>query len=257
MAKITVSPKEIEASSLEAARKKGTGSFFLDILGAPLLKRPALSESVAKYRKGLTDADISAGEAVSKATGLGRVFNEEIRTPIKTVGGLEVSHVKNVKRLTAPLVKAQKFLVPIFAYEGLRRMMGGGDHGGEKVQEGKMSMTRDEQAALLKAASVIEKLGKEREQLIEMLAVALQEKQARKLASEMVSKGFVQQDDLDKKAEELAKEDDLGMVKKALDLTQSGFDLGKLEKKASVDGVEGAEELDPMTAYLVDYIHGR
>jgi hypothetical protein len=256
VAKITVTPREIEAASLEVARKKGTGSFFLDILGAPLLKRPALSESVAKYRKGLTGADVAAGEAASKATGLGRIFEEEIRTPIKTVGGLEVSHVQKVRRLTAPLVKAQKLLVPIFAYEGLRRMMGGGDDG-KKDQEGKMSMTRDEQAALLKAASVIEKLGKEREQLIGMLASALHEKQARKLASEMVTKGFVQQDDLDKKAEELAKEDDLGMVKKALDLTQNGFDLGKIEKKASVDGAESVEDLDPMTAYLVDYIHGR
>lgn len=255
MAKITVSPKELEASSLEAARKKGTGSFFLDILGAPLLKRPALSEAVAKYRKGLTEADVAAGHAASKVTGLGRVFEEEVRTPVKTVGELEVAHVRKVPRLTAPLVKAQKFLVPIFAYEGLRRMMGGGG-GEEKAQEGKMAMTRDEQAALLKAAAVIEKLGKEREQLISMLAVALHEKQARKLAGEMAQQGLIPQEEMDKKAEELAKEDDLGIVKKAVDLTQNGFNLGKVEKKASVEGAEEGE-LDPMTEYLVDYIHGR
>jgi len=52
--KIRVEPGEIEAAKLEAARKKGTGSFAVDILGAPLLKRPALSEAVARYRQALS-----------------------------------------------------------------------------------------------------------------------------------------------------------------------------------------------------------
>lgn len=252
MTTIRVSPEEVEHAELETARKKGTGSFFADILGAPLLKRPALSESVAKYRQALTKADIAAGEHAGKIPGLGRIFSEEIRTPVKTVGGFEVSRVQKVKRLTAPLVKAQRFLVPIFAYEGLRRIMGGGDKDDEK--KGETTMTRDEQVVMLKAASLIEKLGKEREYLIDQLALVLHEKQAHSLASEMVKKGLVSEDDLDKKASELSKEADLGVVRRAVDLAQTGFDLGKLEKKAEVEGAEGEEELDPITALLVNDI---
>lgn len=252
--KIKIEPKEVERAELESARKKGTGSFFLDILGAPLLKRPALSESVAKYRQALTKADITAGEHAAKLPGLGRIFHEEIKTPVKSVGGFEVSKVENVKRLTAPLVKAQKFLVPIFAYEGLRRIMGGGD----KAEENRKAatMTRDEQAVMLKSAALIEKLGSERAWLIDQLALALHEKQARTLAGEMADKGLIAHSEMDKKAIELAKEDDLGIVKKAVDLTQSGFGMGKVEKTASVEGAENGE-MDPMTEYLVGFINGR
>lgn len=255
MPNIKVTPAEIEGAKFEAAKKKGTGSFFLDILGAPLMKRPALSEAVAKYRTALTNADISAGEAASKVPGLGRILEEEVRTPIKSVGGLEVAKVERVKRLTAPLVKAQKFMVPIFAYEGLRRMMSGGDEAAEKAG-GEKTMTRDERAMLMKAASVIEQLGKEREMLIEQLATALHEKQAHKLASDMADKGLIAREDMQKKASELTKESDLGVVKKAIDLAEMGFDLGKVEKRASVEGHEGGE-LDPMTEYLAGFINGR
>jgi hypothetical protein len=252
--KIKVTPEEVRGAELEAARNKGTGSFFLDILGAPLKKRPALSEAVAKYRMGLTKADIAAGHVAGKVPVVGRLFNEEVRTPIKTVGGFEVAKVEKVKRLTAPLVRAQKFLMPIFAYEGLRRVMAGGDGNSEK--KGNETMTRDEQAVMLKAASLIDQLGKEREFLIDQLAIAHHEKQASSLAREMVEKGMLASEDMDKKASELFKEPDLGMVKKAVDLAQGGFDLGKIEKKASVDGSDGSE-LDPMTEYLVNFIHGR
>jgi hypothetical protein len=251
--KITVKPEEVGRAELEAARKKGTGSFFLDILGAPLLKRPALSEAVAKVRRGLTKADIAAGEAVGKGP-LRGIFEEEIRTPIKNVGGLEVAKVDKVRRLTAPLVKSQRFLVPIFAYEGLRRVMAG-DSDSEK--KGEATMTRDEQAVMVKAASLIEKLGKEREFLVEQLALALHEKQAGTLAREMADKGMIAPEDLEKKASELAKEQDLGVVRKAVDLVQGGFDLGKIEKKASVEGSGDGSEMDPMTEYLVNFIHGR
>lgn len=251
---IKVEPGEVERAQHEAARKKGTGSFFLDILGAPLLKRPALSESVAKYRQALTKADITAGEHVAKVPGLGRIFNEEIRTPVKSVGGFEVSKVENVKRLTAPLVKAQKFMVPIFAYEGLRRIMSGGDKSETKGKAA--TMTRDEQAVMLKAAALIEKLGGEREYLIDQLATLLHEKQARSLAGEMAEKGLIAHSELEKKAVELSKEVDLGVIKKAVDLTQNGFGMGKVEKTAQVEGSENGE-MDPMTEYLVGFINGR
>ena len=203
---------------------------------------------------GLTKEDIAAGEAAGKIPGLGRIFEEERRIPIKEVpGGLEVAKVEKVKRLTAPLAKAQRFLVPIFAYEGLRRIIGGDE---SEKRSGENMMTRDEQAVLLKAAAVIEKLGKEREQLIGMLAQALHEKSAVKLAREMADKGLIAPEEFDKKARELAREEDLGIVKKALDLAQGGFDLGKVEKKASVES-SGDGELDPMTEYLVGYINGR
>lgn len=253
MPKIKVTPEEIAAAGVEAAKKKGTGSFFLDILGAPLLKRPALSETVAKYRTALQKADIAAGEAAGKVPGLGRVLQEEIRTPVKTVGGLEVAQVRRVKRLTAPLVKSQRFLVPIFAYEGLRRILGGAEEAATKAS-GDTTMTRDEQAVLLKAAATIEKLGKEREALIGMLAEALHEKQASKIAREMAAKGMIASEDMEKKASELAKESDLGVIRKAVDLAERGFDLGKLEKRAAVDGVADGEEMDPMTSYLADYV---
>jgi hypothetical protein len=253
-----VTPEEVSAASLEAARKKGTGSFFLDILGAPLLKRPALSNAVAKYRKGLTDADVRAGEAAGKIPGLGRIFEEEMRTPVKTVGNLEVSHVAKVKRLTAPLVKAQKFMVPLFAYEGLRRVFSGGD--GEAQAQGKGAsdtmMTRDEQAVLVKAAAVIEQLGKERAMLIDQLAVAMHEKQAHTIAADMADKGMVSREDVEKKAAELALEPDLGIVKKAVDLSQRGFEMGRIEKTAQLeDGSEG--DMDPLTEMLVNHIRGR
>lgn len=252
--KIKVTPEEIGRAELEAARKKGTGSFFLDILGAPILRRPALSESVAKYRMALTRADIAAGEAVGKIPGLGKILSEERRIPVKEVPeGLEVVKVEKVKRLTAPLVKAQRFLVPIFAYEGLRRIIGGDE---SEKKSGENMMTRDEQAVLLKAAAVIEKLGKERDQLIDMLAQALHEKNAVKLAREMAEKGLIQPEEFDKKAQELAREEDLGIVKKAVDLAQSGFELGRLEKKASV-ATSPDGELDPVTEYLVGFINGR
>lgn len=256
MPSIKVTPEEIEAASMEAARKKGTGSFFLDILGAPLLKRPALSESVAKYRKGLTDADIRAGEVAGKIPGIGRIFNEEMRTPVKTVGNLEVSHVRSVKRLTAPLVKAQKFMVPLLAYEGLRRIVSGGDKEEQPKGASETMMTRDEQAMLVKAASVIEKLGKEREILIEQLAIAMHEKQAHSIAADMAEKGMVAHEDVEKKAAELAKESDLGVVKKAVDLAQRGFELGRVEKTASAEG-ESDEEMDPLTALLMSDINNR
>jgi hypothetical protein len=252
--KIKVTPEEVRGAEIEAARNKGTGSFFLDILGAPLKKRPALSEAVAKYRMGLTKADIAAGSVAGKIPVVGRLFNEEIRTPIKTVGGFEVAKVEKVKRLTAPLVKAQKFLLPIFAYEGLRRVMAGGDKQAEK--KGEQIMTRDEQAVMVKAASLIEKLGKERAFLIDELAATLHEKHASILAREMVDKGMLASEDMEKKAIELSKEPDLGMIKKAVDLAQGGFDLGKIEKTSSVEGSDGSE-LDPVTEYLVNFIHGR
>lgn len=256
MPKIIVTPEEVAAATSEAARKKGTGSFFLDILGAPLMKRPALSETVAKYRTALTKADISAGEAAAKVPGLGKILTEEIRTPVKTVGGLEVAKLERVKRLSAPLVKAQKFLVPIFAYEGLRKIMGGSGEAADKAG-GETTMTRDEQAMLLKAAGTIEQLAKEREFLIDKLAEALHEKQASKIARDMGERGLIAPEDIEKKASELAKEDDLGIVRKAVDLAERGFDLGKLEKRASVDGVADGEEMDPLTAYLADHVSGR
>jgi hypothetical protein len=126
-----------------------------------------------------------------------------------------------------------------------------------KAAGDKSMMTREEQTALLKAASVIEKLGKEREMLIDALAKAMHEKNAVKLAYEMAEKGLIAQEDLTKKAEELTKEEDLSVVKKAVDLSQRGFELGKLEKRASVDGVQDGEELDPLTQCLVDHINGR
>lgn len=200
---------------------------------------------------------MAAGEVAGKTPGIGGIFKEEVRTPIKTVGDLEVSQVKKTKRLTAPLVKAQRFAVPILAYEGLRRMMAGPQPEAAKAAGEKSMMTREEQTALLKAASVIEKLGHEREMLIEALAKALHEKDAVKIAHEMAEKGLIAQEDLSKKAEELSKEEDLGIVKKAVDLSQRGFELGKLEKRANVDGVQDGEEMDPMTEYLVDHINGR
>lgn len=251
MPSISVSSGEVEAAKLEAARKKGTGSFFLDILGAPLLKRPALSNAVAKGRKALTDADVHAGEAASKATGMHRFFEEEMRTPVKTVGNFEVSHVAKVKRLTAPLVKAQKFLVPIFAYEGLRRITAGKD------KEATMTMTRDEQTMLLKAASVIETLGKQNEFLTEQVALLLHEREAHKLASVMAEKGIVAHEDIEKKAAEIAREENLGVIRKAVDLQERGFELGRVEKTASVEGSDGEEEMDPLTALLVGDIKGR
>lgn len=256
MTLLHVPDKALEAGKLEAARKKGTGSFFLDILGAPLLKRPALSNAVAKGRKALTDADVHAGEAVSKATGMHRVFEEEMKTPVKTVGNFEISHVQKVKRLSAPLVKAQKFLVPIFAYEGLRRIMADKKTPDKEAGE-KMTMTREEQTVMLKAANVIEQLGKEREALIDQVANLMHEKQAFKLAAEMGRKGIVAHEDIEKKAEELSKEEDLGIVKKAVDLSERGFELGRLEKTASVEGAAEGEELDPLTSYLVDHVRGR
>lgn len=255
MAKVKVSPAEISAATQEAARKKGTGSFILDILGAPLLRRPALSKAVGKYREGLTKADIAAGEVAGKTPGIGGIFKEEIKTPVKTVGDLEVSQVRKVKRLSAPLAKAQRFLVPVFAYEGLRRMLSGGKEEAKAAGENGM-MTREEQVALTKAASLIEKLGKEREQLIEMLASALHEKHAMKLAREMAERGLIAAEDMDKKASELVNEPDLGIVKKAIDLSQKGFELGKVEKTASIEGFENGE-LDPMTEYLAGYVNGR
>ncbi len=117
-------------------------------------------------------------------------------------------------------------------------------------------MTREEQTALLKAASLIEKLGKENDQLTDMLANALHEKHAIKIARDMAEKGLIANEDLDKKAQELAAEPDLGVVKKAVDLSQKGFDLGRLEKTASVEGQEDGD-LDPMTEYLKDYVTGR
>lgn len=257
MPTISVTPEEVAAAKFEAAKKKGTGSFFVDILGAPLMKRPALSEAVAKYRTALTKADVAAGEAAAKVPGLSRILEEETRTPVKTVGGLEVSKVERVKRLTAPLVKAQRFLVPIFAYEGLRRVVGATD--GDKASEkagGETAMTRDERAMLLKSAAVIEQLGKERELLIEQLAEALHERQAYKLAGEMAEKGLIAREELQKKASELSRESDLGVVRKAVDLAERGFDLGKVEKRASVEGSENGE-LDPMTEYLAGFINGR
>lgn len=256
MPKITVTPEEVAAATSEAARKKGTGSFFLDILGAPLMKRPALSKTVAKYRTALTKADISAGEAAAKVPGLGKILTEEIRTPVKTVGGLEVAKLERVKRLSAPLVKAQKFLVPIFAYEGLRKIMGGSGEAADKAG-GETTMTRDEQAMLLKAASAIEQLAKEREFLIDKLAEALHEKQASRIAHDMGERGLIAPEDVEKKAGELTKEADLSVVRKALDLAERGFDLGKLEKRASVDGVAEGEEMDPLTEYLANHVNGR
>lgn len=253
--RIRVSAGEVEHAKLDHARKKGTGSFFADILGAPALKRPALSEAVGKYRNALTQGDVRAGEAVSKATGLHRVFEEEIRTPVKRQGPFEVTHVQNVKRLSAPLVKAQKFLTPIFAYEGLRRIIGGGHSEEKAAGETKMTMTRDEQTVMLKAASMIEKLGKENELLVDEVARLTHQNAAVKVAGDMAKKGLISQDDLEKKAGELAGED-LEVVKKAIDLTQSGFELGKVEKTAKVEGSE-EDELDPITAMLVDDIHGK
>lgn len=182
------------------------------------------------------------------------MFHEEMRTPVKTVGNLEVSHVAKVKRLSAPLVKAQKFMVPLFAYEGLRRIISGGD-GDEAQGKGasEAMMTRDEQAVLLKAAAVIEKLGKEREFLIDQLAIAHHEKQAHTIAADMATKGIVAHEDVEKKAAELAKESDLGVVRKAVDLAQRGFDLGQVEKTAQLEDGSG-EEMDPLTELLFNDI---
>lgn len=255
---IHVSPGAVNAAKLEAARKKGTGSFFADILGARLLKRPALSNAVARYRKGLTDADVAAGGAVSKATGLHKVFEEEIKTPVKTVGNFEVSHVEKAKRLTAPLVKAQKFMVPIFAYEGLRRITAGDKKSPDKEAGERMTMTREEQTVMMKAASVIEQLGKDREFLIDQVAALLHEKQAHKIASDMVEKGMIAPEEIEKKAAELSLEPDLGVIKKAVTMAQHGFELGRVEKTASsVEGMSEGEEMDPLTELLVNDIKGR
>lgn len=215
-------------------------------------RRPALSESVGKYRKALVKADVAAGETLGKVPGLGRILQEEIRTPVKTVGPYEIAHVERVKRLTAPLVKAQRFAVPFLAYEGLRRIM----TGHEEAQPKAANMTRDEQKVMMDAASLIEKLGQERELLIGWLAQACHEKQAVKMASEMADAGYIAPEEMSKKAEELSKESDLGIVKKALDLTSKGFGLGRVEKRASVEGSEDGEEMDPMTEYLVQHVNG-
>ncbi len=71
----------------------------------------------------------------------------------------------------------------------------------------------------------------------------------------MVNRGLIAQDEMEKKAAELAKEPDLGIVKKAVDLAQNGFELGRVENTA-VEGYESSE-LDPWTDYLVGYIQGR
>lgn len=107
----------------------------------------------------------------------------------------------------------------------------------------------------MKAANLIEKLGQERDALIEALAKTLHEKSAHQLAQSMAERGLIQPDEVEKKASELSKEEDLGIVKKAVDLAQSGFEMGHLEKVA-VEGQEG-EELDELTAYLVGHIQGR
>jgi hypothetical protein len=117
-------------------------------------------------------------------------------------------------------------------------------------------MTRDEQVVLVKAAAVIETLGKQNDWLTEQLAIALHEKQATKLAHTMVDKGLIAATDLEKKASELTQDQNLDIVKKAIELNEAGFNLGSLEKQATVEGSEGAE-LDPLTQYLVDHIHGR
>ncbi len=256
MPSVSVTPGEIEAAKSTAARNKGTGSFFLDIFGSPLMKRhPALSETVARYRRGLTDADVRGGEAVAKAApATSKLLSEEIKTPVKTMGNLEVSHVAKVHRLTAPLAKAQKFLVPIFAYEGLRRIMAGKDHGKEAGE--RTMMTREEQGTMLKAAALIEQLGSEREILIETVAKLQHEKQAMKLAADMAGKGLIAQEDVATKAAELAREEDLGIVKKAVDLSERGFDMGRVEKTAGAEG-EMPEDSDPMTDYLTAFVKGR
>lgn len=250
--KIRVTPEEIARAPIELAKRKGTGSFVVDILGAPIARRPALSEAVAKYRLGLRKADIAAGEALAqKAPAVRGMLGTEIRTPIKMgPGQLEVSKVQRVRRLSAPLAKAQRFIVPILAYEALRRI---GEKAGSEATT--KAMTKDEQEVLLKAAGLIEKLGQDRESLIALLAQSLHEKSANKLAHSMVDKGLIAPEQLEKKASELAGEPDLGIVKRAVDLAQSGFELGKLES-VTVEGQQG-EELDPMTDMLVGYIQGR
>jgi hypothetical protein len=200
--------------------------------------------------------DVRAGGVAGKIPGLGKLFSETIRTPVKTVGNIEAVHVQNVKRLSAPLVKAQKFLLPIFAFEGLRRLAAGNKREEPEKGASEAMMTRDEQAVLVKAAAVIEQLGKEREFLIGELAIAKHEKQAHSIAADMAEKGMVSREDVEKKAAELALEPDLGIVKKAVDLSQRGFEMGRIEKTAQLeDGSEG--DMDPITEMLVNHIRGR
>ena len=72
----------------------------------------------------------------------------------------------------------------------------------------------------------------------------------------MADKGMVAREDVEKKAAELALEPDLGIVKKAVDLSQRGFELGRVEKTAQLeDGSDG--EMDPFTEMLVNHIRGR
>lgn len=192
-------------------------------------------------------ADVAAGQAASKATGWKRIFSEKKTLPVKSVGGLDISVAKDVKRISAPLSKVQRFAIPIFAYEGIRRMF-------SPKKEAENMMTREEQEMMTKAATLIRKMSAEREVLVDMVAQAAHEKKAMEIASEMLNRGMISNEEISKKASEISREDDLRVMSKALELSGNGFELGQVEKRAEIEGVGGGEEIDPLTDYLLAHV---
>lgn len=237
----------LPAAKRQAASQASFGSFFLD----PVVRSSkVLSKGVAKYREGLRKADVAAGTPLSKIPGVGRLFKEKRKVPVIQAGkGVEVTKEFVEPRLSAPLVGAQKFVVPILAFEGARGLAkpkGAVKHGGES------SMNKEERQVLSKAADLIDRLSKDRENLISMLADSEHKKEAAILAKEMAEKGIIDQSDIDKKAEELSNERDLDTVKKAVSMVRENMGIGRPEENVKVAGLEG--ELDPMTEYLLQYV---
>jgi len=113
---------------------------------------------------------------------------------------------------------------------------------------------------LLKVASVVRQLKRERDFLVDELATAMHKESASTVAKDLVQRGIYSQEELDSAVEKVSKVKHLGALKEALAIVQPKKDLpiGTVEKTAEANGaVSDAERKmmeDPAIQHLLQYV---
>lgn len=105
--------------------------------------------------------------------------------------------------------------------------------------------------ALIKAASAIEQLEKDRNELSAKVELSEKKERCEKLAMRMIEKGQLVDSvtDFQEKVAKLMREDDLDVWEKAIEINPEGLDLGNEDEQEKLANANG---LDALTAFIVN-----
>jgi hypothetical protein len=244
MDKASVSSKAMKAM-LEAGRRAknvehGSGSWLADLAGFVTGMRPSKRKGVADflhtYQEGLRKGNEAAGGALAKIPGVGRIFKTVEKVPLesKAVNKAGVTEIQQralrpTAKLTAPLEKVRKPVLPILAYMGATQVSDPMDpdllHEQErrnqiraalKEQETKMGQVKvSENRELIKQAVYkIESQQKQIDWLVDKLAHYMQLEEAEKVAGVLADRGFFPSEEVGDYKEKLARLSNLSSIAK-------------------------------------------